>query len=122
MAYLFFSRKKIALSFFYVVSFLLILYGYYTFIVPLYGYTGFLWNLNRNKIAEGIVLTFFISFLLPSVFKKPSDIFLHLQLLFPIIPMLVIYGAESYPRIFLYYIITSFLLLNLFNITLNTYI
>ena len=107
-----FSQKinRSIISMLYSFSYVVICYGYYAFIVPIYGYSGFEWKPDFLKIAEGGILAFCLPIMLPSRFDKPSDIFLHLQLLFPIIPMLVLYGAADQPRAFLYMTIAAYLI------------
>jgi hypothetical protein len=103
--------KKVKSSLYYLASYLLILGGYFYYIVPLYGYNGFEWAPDKVKILESIFLVIVLPLALPTFFKKPSDIFLHLQLLFPIVPMIVMYGAAGYPRFFLYSTIFSYVLM-----------
>ena len=43
------------------------------------------------------------AFTLSSKFEKPSDILLHIQFMFPILPMLVLYSMADYPREYLYF-------------------
>lgn len=102
--------EKITVSMWYLIAYVLILYGYHQFIVPVYGYQGFEWRPNTIKIIEGVLFTCFLPLLLSSDFNKPSDFLLHLQLLFPIIPMFVLYGCESQPRFFVYYTVIAYLL------------
>lgn len=103
--------KKLSISLYYLAAYLLILIGYNQFVVPIYGYMGFSWNIDQLKMTEGMFLSFFLPWVLPVRFVKPSDLLLHIQLLFPIIPMLVLYGAEGYDRYFLYFTIIAFLLI-----------
>jgi len=104
-------RRKFTISFFYLTAYSLIFFGYYKFIVPIFGYSGFEWNPDNAKIIEGIFLSAFIPYILPCRFSKPSDVLLHIQLLFPILPMFVLYGVEGLPREFLYYTLISYLLI-----------
>lgn len=105
----FFKREKLAISFYYVASYFLSIYCFYHFIVPIYGYTGFKWQPVNFKIIEGLVILFLVSLILPCRFKKPSDFFLHFQFMFPIVPMLILYGVSDYSRLFLYFTITLFI-------------
>jgi len=103
--------KKIINNFIYSLIYISTLICYYKYIVPLYGYTGFFWEPDGIKIIEGVSLVLIISSILPVSFKKPSDVFLHIQFLFPILPMIVLYGAMSWPRSYLYFVIFSYFIL-----------
>jgi len=65
------------------------------------------------KIIEGFVIIFIFSLILPSQFKKVSDILLHIQFLFPILPMLVLYGAQNQPRGYTYVTLFCFFIIYL---------
>jgi hypothetical protein len=94
------------------IAFLLLFYSYYKFIVPNFGYTnGFFLAFNEIKFIEGMFIVLIVSFILPTRFKKPSDIFIHFQFLFPILPMLVLYGASDRPREYVYFILLSFFII-----------
>lgn len=103
-------RRRLTNSAYYLLAFLVILYGYGKFIVPLFGYTGFEWDLNKFKVAEGTLVVFLISVFLPVRFFKPSDLLLHLQFLFPVLPMAVLYGAANEDRSYFYLTIFSFVI------------
>lgn len=105
--------RKLLLSSCYMLAYLLLFYGYYKFIVPIWSYSGFGWYPDAIKITESTIFLVAISFFLPIRFDKPSDVLLHLQFLFPILPMLVLYGAENQPRLFLYYVIISYIVMNI---------
>lgn len=102
--------EKISISLLYLFFYALILLGYYQFIVPIYGHSGFKWSPDLLKIAEGVFLVFILPCFLPVRYTKPSDLLLHLHFLFPILPMLVIYGVEGKPRDVLYITVIAFLL------------
>ena len=97
----------------YSIAYCLLWYGYYVYIVPVFGYTGFIWHPIREKVIEGTLLLCVVLAFMPTRFSKPSDFILHLQLLFPILPMIVMYGAANEPRAFIYYTIIAFLLIML---------
>jgi hypothetical protein len=103
--------KKFTISILYFFSYLFILFGLYEFVVPLYGYRGFSWHINEYKVAEGLFFSLFIPLFLPAKFKQPSDVLVHVLLLFPIIPMLVLYGAEDYPRLYMYCTVMAYFLI-----------
>ncbi len=108
------STEKLLIIFLYYLAFGLIWFGYYYFIVPLYGYYGYTYNPNFSKIIESVVMLSISLAILPIKFNKPSDIFLHIQFLFPIMGMLVLYGAENRSRIFIYFAISSFFIMAFF--------
>jgi hypothetical protein len=93
----------------YVGAYMFILWAYIQYIEPTFGYSGFYWNPSSTKIVEGGSVVAIISYLLPKKFNRPSDILLHVQFLFPILPMCVLYGARSEPREFLYFTLLGFL-------------
>jgi len=105
------STEKLLIIFLYYLAFGLIWFGYYFFIVPLYGYNGYTYNPNFSKIIESVVMLTISLIILPIKFNKPSDIFLHIQFLFPIMGMLVLYGAENRSRIFIYLTMSSFFIM-----------
>ena len=101
-------KQKAFIFVYYLTAFCLLLIGYYSYITQSFGYAGFEWIPNQMKIVESSILLVLFSFILPRSFKKPSDVLLHLQFLFPIFPMLVLYGASNKPREFFYFTIISF--------------
>lgn len=105
------SMRKLFISLYYIASYALILLGYHEFVVPIYGYLGFEWNPDPVKITESVFLSFLLPWFLPVRFARPSDLLLHLQLLFPILPMIVLYAAEGQSRDFLYITVSAFLLM-----------
>lgn len=106
------ARAKLVIS--YQLAFFILLYGYYEFIVPIYGYTGFKWDVDRFKLLEGGIIVLIVAASLPKRFDKPSDVLLHVQFLYPIMPMLVLYGASDQPREYLYVILLAYLILVFF--------
>lgn len=104
-------KQKAYVFVYYAIACSLLWYGYYVFIVPVFGYSGFSWHPNKEKIIEGTVLLYVVLAFMPTKVNKPSDILLHIQLLFPILPMVVMYGAADEPRAFIYYTIIAFLLI-----------
>jgi len=92
----------------YQAIYILLFYGYFTFIIPKYSYMGYEWHPDNLKIIEGLFFTFLISIFLSEQFKRPSDLLTHLLFIFPIIPMLVMYGAASGSRDYNYVMILSF--------------
>lgn len=100
---------KLEILFLYLCTFLLLWLGYAIFIVPVYGYAGFNWSPNILKLYESILLLIFFGLYLPAKVKRPSDFFIHMHFLFPIITMLVLYAAADYPRLYIYMVVISFL-------------
>jgi hypothetical protein len=101
--------KKILNIALYLCAFSIMLITYSEFINPLYEYMNFDWNPNLLKFVESIFLII-ISALLPSNVSRPSDFFIHLHFLFPILPMIVQYGTENQPREFLYFVVLCFII------------
>jgi len=93
-----------------LIAYSLLWVGYAKFIVPIYGYSGFGWEPNKLKAVEGFLVIFFFTLILPSKIKKPSDFFVHIHFLLPIVPMLVLYSAADSPREYLCYVLLSFAL------------
>lgn len=84
------------------LSYMALLLSYRAYLVTEWGYYGFSWNLNSMKLIESFLLLSFFSWLLPSRFRKPSDFFVHLLFLLPILPMLVLFAVLDASRTFLY--------------------
>lgn len=99
---------KLKILMLYLVAFALLWFAYATFIVPIYGYMGFEWAPNRLKIVEALLAIVFFVSSLPSRVKRPSDFFIHVHFLFPVLPMLVLYGAADLPRAYIYFVILAF--------------
>ncbi len=93
---------------FYLIAFTLLWVGYTKFVVPIFGYMGFEWAPNKVKIIEALLAIIFFALILPSRVKRPSDFFIHVHFLLPIVPMLVLYGASDLPRIYMYFALLSF--------------
>ena len=92
----------------YLIAYCLLGVSYYIYIHPIYGYTGFDWLPKPVKMLEGAALVLMVAYVLPVRFKKPSDLLLHIHLLFPILPMLVLYGVTDLSRIYVYYTLIGF--------------
>ena len=88
-------------------------------IVPIFASGNFTWQPNQIKIIEGAILTITTTLFLPTKFRKTSDILLHLQFLLPILPMLVIYGAEDHSRLFIYQTFIAFMIIILVSSSLQ---
>ena len=103
--------KKIKHTFLYLICYSLLWIAYKNFVIVI-GFAGFNWNPNTFKIIESMFLVFFLSLVLPSNINKPSDFFIHVHFLLPIIPMFVLYGGQDFSRLYIYFIAASFLLVN----------
>jgi hypothetical protein len=99
---------KVKIIILYLSSYFLLWYGYAAFIIPIFGYSGFTWLPNKFKVVEAILGVVFFALILPSKIKKPSDFYIHIHFLLPIVPMLVLYGAADFPREYLYFVLFSF--------------
>ena len=104
---------KLQIIILYSIAYLLLILGDEVLIAPSYGYLGFFWSPQPFKIFEGFICTLVISSILPTKFRRPSDILIHVQMLFPILPMLVLYGAQNGPRGYLYVVLLAFLIMYL---------
>ncbi len=102
-------KARLQNSICYVIMYLLLLWGYRDFVVPIYAYLGFLWEPDLFKICEGLLLTLLVAIILPAKFKKSSDVLIHIQFLFPILPMLVLYGSQDGPRVYVYVTLLAFM-------------
>jgi len=92
----------------YLIAFSLLWYGYAVYIVPKYDYMGFAWTPNREKVVEGILAVVFFACILPSKVNKPSDFYLHVHFLLPVLPMSVLFGAADLPREYFYMVLFAF--------------
>ena len=101
-------RYKFLMIVGYVGGYLVLLYGYYVYLAPVWGYYGFLWRPDWGKVVEALIWVVIISWSLPISFCRPSEFYLHFQVLVPILPMLVIYGAMGQSRAYIYAVIFSF--------------
>jgi oligosaccharide repeat unit polymerase len=102
------TKTKPKILFLYLVAYALLWFGYATFIVPIYGYSGFEWEPNMVKLFESLAALVFFALSLPSKIKRPSDFFIHVHFLLPVIPMLVLYSASDLPRAYMYFVILAF--------------
>lgn len=103
--------SRIATVLLYFSIFLVLLYAYHSIISPLYGYLGFHGSTSKIKFLEALTLLIFVSCFLPTKFAKPSDLFLHIHFIFPIIPMLVLFVEMDLSRAFIYTAFLGFVLL-----------
>lgn len=106
------SHGKLFIILLYLSAFILLWLPYKSYMVQEWGYYGFYWKPNLLKIIEGLLIVIICATILPSRIKKPSDILVHIQLLFPVLPMLVLFGAEDLPRLYVYFTILSLMLIN----------
>ena len=100
------TRRKILML--YLIAFALLWFGYTTFIVPIYGYKGFEWAPNGVKVFESLLAIVFFALVLPLRVKRPSDFFIHVHFLLPVVPMLVLYSAADLPRVYIYFVLLAF--------------
>lgn len=102
------NAVKIKILFLYLIAFALLWFGYATFIVPIYGYRGFEWAPNGVKVVEALLAIVLFALSLPSRVNRPSDFFIHVHFLLPVVPMLVLYSASDLPRIYIYFVLLAF--------------
>ena len=102
------SNTKLKILFLYLIAYALLWFGYARFIVPIYGYSGFEWAPNKTKLFETLLVIVFFALSLPSNVKRPSDFFVHVHFLLPVVPMLVLYSAADLPRAYFYFVLLAF--------------
>jgi hypothetical protein len=86
-------------------------YVFSYFIYPVYFYEGYILNINYLKIFISILIIFIVNLILPSKINKVSDFLLHIQFIFPIISMLVLYSAENLSSYYMLITIFCFLII-----------
>ena len=72
---------------------------------------GYFRKLVEPRIVFANSVVFVFSILLPIYFHKPSDLLFHLQFIFPILPMLVIYAVSDVAETYVLYSLVSFILM-----------
>lgn len=93
----------------YSILYIALLYCFIFTIVPYFSW--FFTDLNLTKIIFGFIITILVAALLPYQFLKPSSMFLHLQFILPILPMLVMYGASNLSTNYIILVILAFMLI-----------
>lgn len=104
-------QDSLKMTILYFLYFGLLWVGYYLFVVPYYGQVGFVWEPNTFKIIVSVLVLFLTSLVIPTDATKPSSFFLQFQMLLPILPMLVMFGAEDLPGEYMFLVMLSFILL-----------
>ncbi len=99
---------KVYILFLYLLTNSLLWLGFAFYIVPTYSSLGVEWAPNILKIFETLFVICLFSWYLPSKLTRPSDFFVHVQFLFPIIPMLAIYGSSYLPKAYMCFVLLSF--------------
>jgi len=84
---------------------------YFYKISPVFGGQNFGISINILKLFESIIILVLFTIFLPRKVDKPSDFLIHLQMLFPILPMLTLYWIANEPREYMYIILISVLLI-----------
>ena len=102
------SNTKLKILFLYLIAYALLWFGYARFIVPIYGYSGFEWAPNKIKLFETLLVIVFFALSLPLNVKRPSDFFVHVHFLLPVVPMLVLYSASDLPRVYMCFVLLAF--------------
>ena len=93
----------------YVILFILLSYSFVFNIVPVFSW--FELNINFIKIFFSFLANFVIVTFLPVDFKKPSSIFMHIQYLFPILPMLIMFGISDLSSSYMIMVLAGFYIL-----------
>jgi hypothetical protein len=65
---------------------------YCSYIVPIWGYMGFTLCKSNEAVIFSYIYVFLLSISIPVKIKTPSDFFLHVLVLCPLMPMLTIYA------------------------------
>jgi hypothetical protein len=86
-------------------------YTYYVFVAPMFGYAGFEFDWSAFRYLEGWSLVSILLIIAPRLLKKPSDFFSAYALYFILIPAIVYFQFTSMSREPIYYLIASFLIL-----------
>jgi len=102
------TETRINLILLYLSVFLTLWIGYIKFIIPVYEYSGFKWAPNEVKIVESLLAIVLLASSLPSRVKRPSDFFIHVHFMMPVLPMLVLYSASDLPRSYIYFVLSAF--------------
>jgi len=104
------SIKSRGLFIFVVLIFRLFLDLSYVYIIsPIYEYAGFVVQIDLLKLIESYLLTFLLALIIPSRTKKPSDFFVVLLFLLPVLPTISLYGLRAENRAFIYMMLVGFL-------------
>lgn len=93
----------------YVILFILLSYSFVFNIVPVFSW--FELNINFIKIFFSFLANLVIVIFLPVDFKKPSSIFMHIQYLFPILPMLIMFGISDLSSSYMIMVLAGFYIL-----------
>lgn len=88
-------------------------YAYYVFVAPLFGYAGFEFDWSAFRYLEGWSLVAILLIIAPRLLKKPSDFFSAYALYFILIPGIVYFQFTSMSREPIYYLMVSFLILEI---------
>lgn len=88
-------------------------YTYYVFVAPLFGYAGFEFDWSAFRYLEGWSLVSILLIIAPRLLKKPSDFFSAYALYFILIPAIVYFQFASMSREPIYYLMVSFLILEI---------
>lgn len=104
----FLTHTKRDILFLYLVTYTFLWLGYAWFVVPVYGYSGFEWAPNFVKVFESLAVLVFFVVVLPPAVNRPSDFFIHMHFLLPVVPMLVLYSASDLSRTYMYFVVLAF--------------
>jgi len=105
------DNNKALILMLYLLGFLFLSVFYEHYIVPKWSYYGFPWNPSVQRITLASLGLAVLVILVPARPKLPSDFFLHIHLLFPVLPMLVVYGLGNTNGVYTAFVVISFLVL-----------
>lgn len=84
---------------------------YCTYIIPIWGYMGFLSSKSFSANFISFIYVILLSISVPLKVKKPSDLFLHILALCPLMPMLTIYAYSFSCHGYMFMCIVSFFII-----------
>ena len=96
------SLTKLKILLLYFIFFIIICIIYIKRVMPEFSYYGsFILNINILNLVISTILIFVFVLILPSRISRPSDLFLHIQFIFPVYFMLILFCVEdlSFPYV-----------------------
>lgn len=91
-------RQKLTQYVLYLFLFSSLCVSYIYYIFPVWEYYGFTLSVNELKLIESVIILLVVVTFLERRPKLPSDFLLHIQFIFPFLPMLVLYGLTNESR------------------------
>lgn len=101
-----FIDVKLQILLLYLVAYFALCLAHFSFICPIYGF--FEWTPKGEKILEALLTISLFAFVLPFRVDRPSDFFVHVHFLLPVVPMLALYSMSDLPRTYMYFVILAY--------------